>query len=216
MCLLTSATSSAKVKTANEEGERVMGFRNVAKYKEDKMIAYIQGGVVRWDRGKRYWLIIEPKERKGEILPNGTWVSKVPVDEIGRMFPKKKKDAIYKKTDKNIKITDPKTVLGKRAATIQKGAQIRGIEFKLTSEQIDEISQRPCEYCGEPPTHRYKSGYIGNGIDRIDSDEGYIIENSQACCVECNIFKGRMQHEEFINRIQKIAKHIIEQSKMND
>jgi hypothetical protein len=75
----------------------------------------------------------------------------------------------------------------------------RGLVFELTFEQVKEIINKPCTYCGKENCR---------GIDRIDSNIGYTIENSVPCCFTCNGMKRAMGVEDFKEHIQKIHKHI--------
>lgn len=77
-------------------------------------------------------------------------------------------------------------------------ARRRGWEFTLTEEQFKLISEQACFYCGRLPSARntqsggytYESDFISNGIDRVNTLQGYTIENSVPCCKHCNWEKG--------------------------
>ena len=43
-----------------------------------------------------------------------------------------------------------------------------------------------------------------NGIDRIDSNIGYIKENCVSCCWTCNKMKNNFSQKEFLEKINKI------------
>lgn len=79
------------------------------------------------------------------------------------------------------------------------GAKKRGIEFKLTDEQFQSFWQQPCNYCGT------KVETIG--LDRIDSNECYSIENVVSCCAICNTMKLALPRDIFIEHCQKITNH---------
>lgn len=94
----------------------------------------------------------------------------------------------------------------------QKSAQYRSLEFSLNLESFKEITSSNCSYCGKIPSSisvqkLQKSlaiPYIYNGIDRIDSNLGYTIDNSVSCCAMCNKMKLDYTKEEFINKAIKI------------
>ena len=93
-----------------------------------------------------------------------------------------------------------------------KGAKRRSLEFKLSKEIFREFTKQNCFYCGSPPntTMRPNSaggGYIYNGIDRKDSNIGYIIENCVSCCKTCNYAKLKMTDDDFINHVKKIYEY---------
>lgn len=43
-----------------------------------------------------------------------------------------------------------------------------------------------------------------NGIDRLDSNIGYNIENCVTCCKQCNIMKNVWSEKDFLNKIKEI------------
>ena len=72
-------------------------------------------------------------------------------------------------------------------------------DFQLTKEQYDTLRQGNCTYCGRMCTETHT-----NGIDRVDNTRGYILDNCVSCCGSCNIAKGTMNVEEFINKCVSI------------
>jgi hypothetical protein len=91
------------------------------------------------------------------------------------------------------------------------GAHKRGIDFKLSKKQFSNIIFSDCHYCGSSPSSYHKHQYHGggilyNGIDRIDSNQGYEDGNVVACCSDCNYAKRKMNIQQFTNWIDKISK----------
>ena len=80
-----------------------------------------------------------------------------------------------------------------------RGAKERGLVFELTLDQVEQLVQQPCFYCGKEPR---------NGIDRRDSSVGYIIENCLPCCFTCNVMKMAMPQGQFIAHVKKIASYV--------
>lgn len=81
----------------------------------------------------------------------------------------------------------------------------RGYDFKLTKGEFLVLTKQNCYYCNKPPSQIKKakhSNYIYNGVDRVDNNKGYLIENVVACCKECNSKKSGITLE--------IAEKIIE------
>jgi hypothetical protein len=78
------------------------------------------------------------------------------------------------------------------------------LDFKLTKGDFIEIVESPCYYCGIIQDRGF------NGIDRLDSnsDKGYIITNSVSCCKVCNMMKGCLGPNIFINRVEHILTHL--------
>lgn len=82
-------------------------------------------------------------------------------------------------------------------------ARERNLEFKLTKSEVREITAKNCFYCGSPPSNvmrarnKFGSDFIYNGIDRVDNNKGYVIENVVACCKKCNQAKMNLTADEF-------------------
>lgn len=88
-------------------------------------------------------------------------------------------------------------------------AKDRGWEFQLTKDQILEIIQQPCFYCGCEPHHKIKiyganGDLIYNGLDRVDTFKGYTIDNVVPCCGICNHAKAKLSSAEFKEHICRI------------
>jgi hypothetical protein len=79
-------------------------------------------------------------------------------------------------------------------------AKIRNIKFDITYDEFSTFWQQPCSYCG---------GEIKTvGLDRVDSNKGYFIDNVVSCCITCNKMKMALSSNDFINHIKKILEHI--------
>lgn len=92
-------------------------------------------------------------------------------------------------------------------------AKLRGYDWDLTKEQVYELTSQVCFYCGKEPCQvkkygsRYNGDYIYNGLDRVDNDKGYTIENVVPCCGQCNRAKTDMTEDEFLQWIEQIYLH---------
>lgn len=89
----------------------------------------------------------------------------------------------------------------------------KNISFELTKEQFRSIIINNCFYCGQEPsmfhTSRSFNGlFISNGIDRIDSNIGYTINNSVPCCKLCNTMKNELNINDFYNHIKRIYSYV--------
>ncbi len=79
------------------------------------------------------------------------------------------------------------------------------IEFDLTQEEFAELVFKNCHYCGATPNTIVRTGYLlRNGIDRVDSDKGYIKGNCVTCCGKCNKLKNILSIDDFLGHISKI------------
>ncbi len=92
-------------------------------------------------------------------------------------------------------------------------ARVRNLEFSLDKKEFRRIIESPCAYCGTPPairpTHTNLSGtFEANGVDRADSNLGYISGNCVSCCSTCNWAKRTMTVAEFRGWIRKVYEHL--------
>lgn len=88
-------------------------------------------------------------------------------------------------------------------------ARNRKLEWGLTDAQFLAITQQYCFYCGDPPSTVFESkskngSYTYNGIDRLDSTQGYTLGNIAACCKTCNYAKGAVHVDYFIDWIRRV------------
>lgn len=90
-------------------------------------------------------------------------------------------------------------------------ARKRKLEFKLNRKEFLELTQKNCYYCNIIPSQirgkKLISGiFIYNGIDRVDNNKGYVIENCVPCCEQCNRAKLDYTQEQFIEWIKRVYK----------
>jgi hypothetical protein len=95
----------------------------------------------------------------------------------------------------------------------QRSAKYRGLEFNLSREEFRTITQKKCHFCNKEPSQWNKKGntfgfYVHNGIDRMDNNKGYTIDNCVPCCARCNRMKMDMTYDEFIEQMKAILKHL--------
>lgn len=87
--------------------------------------------------------------------------------------------------------------------------------FALTLAQFAELCKSNCYYCGAPPAMAARMGLakpgepLSNGVDRIDNNYGYIMENVVPCCTYCNQMKLDRSTREFLEQVERIAAHSI-------
>ena len=95
----------------------------------------------------------------------------------------------------------------------KRGAEIRNLEFDLSKEQFKKLTKEPCFYCGDMETMvkrgqgKTSGDYYYNGIDRVNNDMGYTIENCVASCSLCNFMKHKNSQDIFLNQIRKIYEY---------
>ena len=91
-----------------------------------------------------------------------------------------------------------------RYCEYRNNARRRGLEFNLSVSEFEHLTERECHYCGGFSSE-WDTQSRGNGIDRKDSDRGYLEENCVPCCSKCNFVKNSMAYNDFINYIKRIA-----------
>ena len=95
----------------------------------------------------------------------------------------------------------------------RQNARAKNVDYTLTREQAIELFTSRCWYCGAEPSrtmqtkHMY-SGFVYNGIDRMDNDRGYVADNVVPCCTECNFKKGKQSYVEFVRWVRTVAAHV--------
>lgn len=79
----------------------------------------------------------------------------------------------------------------------------RKFDFKLSKEDFELFISSNCYYCNEEPSILCNySKIMRNGIDRLDSEKGYLFENCVSCCSGCNTSKWDLEVNTFISKIK--------------
>lgn len=95
------------------------------------------------------------------------------------------------------------------------GAINKGHSWNLTDEMALSLIRSPCYYCGEVGmrARRNKRNPSNtalniNGIDRMNSDLGYEVDNVVPCCSRCNFRKREIPYDEFLEWIKIVYEHM--------
>jgi hypothetical protein len=87
-----------------------------------------------------------------------------------------------------------------KLASYRQMAKQRELDFLLTKDEFMSFWQRPCFYCG--------SEVRSIGLDRVNSDLGYTMENVVPCCILCNQAKNDLTQNEFFKMCARVvSKH---------
>lgn len=87
----------------------------------------------------------------------------------------------------------------------------------LSFNDFKTLVNQNCYYCNDEPriSTKFKNRkYLNteelkvNGIDRIDSNLGYSIENCVPCCTVCNKMKLDLKQSDFFLKIEKIMNNL--------
>lgn len=88
----------------------------------------------------------------------------------------------------------------------------RGLNFDIPKIIFRCLIKCRCYYCDREPYSQYEKdksngSFIYNGLDRVDNNIGYTIDNVVTCCKECNRMKGSMKHDLFVDLCNRISRH---------
>lgn len=132
---------------------------------------------------------------------------------------KTKSCGCYKHVPTN-KILDRKMAVWRQLynSTVIKKNKKRNIEGNISFDDFLKISNMNCHYCGREPSN-YASDLRGgkyisdtkvyyNGLDRIESNQGYTLDNVYPCCKFCNCAKNTMSENDFFKFINQVYKHL--------
>jgi hypothetical protein len=90
----------------------------------------------------------------------------------------------------------------------------------LTTEQFKSLLESPCFYCGTVKYNTKKipgHGSFGyNGIDRVDTNKGYTMDNVVPCCKVCNFAKNDMPQDDFFEWIRTSYLHLKQTNVIGD
>lgn len=104
------------------------------------------------------------------------------------------------------------SVLHTSYLTYRNAAKKKNRVFELTEPEFEVITAKDCVYCGaKPRLIKKKSEFTQrhlNGIDRLDSNKGYILENCVACCTTCNFMKFNFTLTEWFAQMVKILEFV--------
>jgi hypothetical protein len=89
------------------------------------------------------------------------------------------------------------------------------LSFNLNIDDFKILTQKECYYCGNKPqkdiskriglkNKNFNIKFIYNGIDRLNSNLGYNINNCVSCCYICNYAKRNLTLDEFYNWIENL------------
>jgi len=81
-------------------------------------------------------------------------------------------------------------------------AKKNNIKFELEETVFCDLVIDNCYVCGKV----YDGNHI-NGLDRLNSDLGYTIDNVETCCGECNFMKKKLSAKCFFEKLIKIKNY---------
>ena len=96
-------------------------------------------------------------------------------------------------------------------AEYKQSAKRRNISWELSEENFRLLTSLPCHYTGRSPDKTRTLGidtFVHNGVDRLDSNKGYTVENCVPCCTDVNRAKLNMEYLDFIKMCAEVTKHV--------
>ncbi|CAM9349391.1 unnamed protein product, partial [Ectocarpus sp. 8 AP-2014] len=79
-------------------------------------------------------------------------------------------------------------------------AKRRNIAVSISFDDYISIVHTACSYCGQFTYEGY------SGVDRVQNAGTYQSDNVVACCKTCNFMKGPLPVEEFLGKVEHIAR----------
>jgi hypothetical protein len=143
---------------------------------------------------KRYWCVC--------VCGNKAWVSKTDLQY-------NKSKSCMACGHKNSRKPDFQAAFNMVRRVYKRNAKNKNRNWNIDSVFMDMII-RPCHYCNAAPSSCITLSYASfwyNGIDRINNDEGYELDNVVTCCTYCNLAKRGMKYEDFIAWLDQVAKY---------
>ena len=74
-----------------------------------------------------------------------------------------------------------------RYSYVKREGKRRNLEVTISFEEYEILISNPCYYCNDYFKNKIECGI---GLDRLNSNFGYISNNVVSCCRICNIIKG--------------------------
>lgn len=82
----------------------------------------------------------------------------------------------------------------------KESARSKGYVFELNFDSFKLVYNQSCHYCGKERS---------KGIDRIDSNGGYSMNNILPCCRTCNVMKMAHSYDDFLKHIAVIYDNLL-------
>ena len=143
------------------------------------------------------------KREDGYLWCNECWYESVAPTPKLKPIPKPKDDMDSLK----LFLGDSWSAFNKLYDEYWQNARRKGLFFTICRVDFWKITKERCYYCGDLPSkvrQCRQSEYYFNGLDRVDNDVGYTIDNIVPCCTRCNLTKGSMSRGIFLSLVDKI------------
>lgn len=197
--------------TINNSGE--MAYKKCFKCEKEKPIQAFRIEKIGSSFGRRNACDICEKERRRLYREkNRLKMRALDYAKYHSMSEDQKAEYVKKKSEQNIRrfkynkeASEKRKAYGKsdrglytayRADADRRG---RNYVFELTFEQFQKLINSSCKYCGKENCR---------GIDRVNNEVGYVIDNCVSCCHRCNEMKNKYSISEWIMQMKTILKNV--------
>lgn len=109
------------------------------------------------------------------------------IQEKSKIYREKNKEKI-KQNWKEWYEKNPERSIKRRFTDAKRKAKLRNKEWALSFDEYQLLIGQPCYYCNYKLGERVRRA---SGLDRINSNIGYVPGNCVSCCYKCNIIKGQ-------------------------
>ncbi len=179
----------------------------------------------------KYTRLLVIKENSKRLKNQVTWVCKCDCGNIVNKTTRQLRTENNKSCGCLLKENARKIGFGNRKGKGESGlnnlyivyrsnAKNKNLPFDIDLNFFYLLTQCPCYYCNKMPSQVFRPNrrtiegglyaqYIYNGLDRIDSNKGYVKDNLLPCCKICNYAKRSMSILEFKNWIKTIYNNFI-------
>jgi len=133
-----------------------------------------------------------------------------------REYQRKNKDKLRRQNNESKQKLTRATTLKRRwyghRRNIEQIEIRRGVklESNITFEVYSDLVQDKCFYCGFLQNQQNKV----NGIDRVDNNKGYVLDNVVTACWPCNRCKGGMGVLEFTSVCLNVAVNLLRKAEL--
>lgn len=132
----------------------------------------------------------ENRKRKIE-LGICIYCTKIPINGLRYCEYHKKLQAKYQSKITNKKQNLPLSHVKKLFYYVNRRSRNTGLSSNISLEQISTLLKQNCYYCEE-------SDITKLGLDRIDNNLGYLLNNVNTCCTTCNLLRRNIPYEAWI------------------
>lgn len=99
----------------------------------------------------------------------------------------------------------------------KRAAKKRNIVWKILFEDFVIIVKKDCYICGSQPSNVMKrkdlnngiTKFLYNGLDRVDNNKGYTMNNVRPCCIKCNQIKSNKSLKDILLHISKMIHGLV-------